>query len=141
MTKKSEKEVTTVASATTKPSGTASPKRPVKQPADWRSIAMGTLATFLAIFALLAMRMQSGQDPALSASASKKTTQAVVYRRLIVKRKVIHETIVPAAPSGSGSGTSDYSQGSVPTQTSAPSYSAPAPTYSAPAPAPATRAS
>lgn len=98
---------------------------------------MMTVATFMAIFALLAIRMQNGVDPAIGAPAARQTAQLVVHRRLIVKRKVIHETIVPAAPSGSGSGTSGYAQSSASNQSSAPSSSAPAQSYSAPAPAPA----
>ncbi|MBK5229669.1 MAG: hypothetical protein JJE27_00705 [Thermoleophilia bacterium] len=99
------------------------------------------MASFLAIFTLLAARMQSGQDPAIGPPSANQTAQAVVHRRLIVKRKVIHETIVPASSSASSAGGS----GSAPSTTSAPapspSYSAPAPTYYPPAPAPVTRAS
>lgn len=118
-------------------------KHRTKKPADWRSIALGTVASFLAIFTLLAARMQSGQDPAIGPPSANQTAQAVVHRRLIVKRKVIHETIVPASSSASSAGGS----GSAPSTTSAPapspspSYSAPAPTYYPPAPAPVTRAS
>lgn len=119
-------------------------RRRTKKPADWRSIALGTVASFLAIFTLLAARMQSGQDPAIGPPSANQTAQAVIHRRLIVKRKVIHETIVPASSSASSAGGS----GNAPSTTSAPapspppSYSsAPAPTYYPPAPAPVTRAS
>ncbi|MBI4896825.1 MAG: hypothetical protein HY827_00470 [Actinobacteria bacterium] len=131
------KVVATVPNATTESSASSS-KRRRRQPADWRTIALGSTAIFLAFFTLLAARMQSGLDPTLGTSASRQTA-AVLQRRLIVKRKVIHETIVPADPvaNSPAASASGYASAPAPSTT----YSAPAPTYYAPAPAPVTRAS
>lgn len=132
----------TVNHVTTEPEiPTTAKSRTSKRPAHWTSIALLTMASFLAVFTLLAIRMQNGFDPAIGSAAPRQNAQLVVKRRLIVKRKVIHETIIPAETGGSAAGPAAYPASQVQAQSPASSYSAPAPTYSAPAPAPVTRAS
>lgn len=121
----------TVNRMTTEPETlTTAKSRTLKRPANWTSIAILTMATFLAVFALLAIRMQSGFDPAIGSAASRQNAQLVVKRRLIVERKVIHETIDPAETGESAANPAGQDQA----QSSASSSSAPAP-------APVTRAS
>ncbi len=119
-------------SATTEPAKPAPRRR--RRPADWSTIGFATAAIFLAVFTLLVMRMNADLDPAIGSAEARQTAQTL-QRRLLVNRRVIHETIVPADPeSPTGAG---YAASAVPSS----SYSTPAPTYYAPAPAPVTRVS
>lgn len=52
----------------TTPNTTPPPLR--RKPADWRTVAIGTTTVFLAVFALLAARMQNGLDPAAQTAGS-----------------------------------------------------------------------
>lgn len=126
------KEMTTVPSAMTDPSKPTPRRR--RRPADWSTIAFTTAAIFLAVFTLLVTRMNAGLDPTIGPAAARKTAQTV-QRRLLINRRVIHETIVPADPAAPAD--TGYAVSAAPST----SYSSPAPTYYAPAPAPVTRAS
>lgn len=125
-------EVTTVASATTEPTKPMSRRQ--RRPADWSTIGFATAAIFLAVFTLLVTRMNAGLDPAIASAKARQTAQTL-QRRLLIDRRVIHETIIPADPA-TQTGT-----GYVASAAPSTSYSTPAPTYYAPAPAPVTRAS
>lgn len=118
-------------SATTE--GASKPQVRRRTPADWRSVALGTLSAFLCVLAFLAARMQSGHDPALGAAATPASEQ-LVRRRLVIKRKVVHVTVEPADPV-----TTPRMSSSSPAP--APISTAPPAPVPAPAPAPVTRVS
>lgn len=84
------------------------------------AVVAGSLALFLALFALLAWQMRSGADPALGdgrLAAQATGSRQVVVHRVVRRVVVIHApaseeeeeeddgAVVPAAPSTSGSAT------------------------------------
>ncbi len=68
-----------------------------------------TLATFLVVLAVLAARLQSGSDPALSAFAGKpeKAARQVLVRRVYERVVVVH--LPASAPAQSGSSSQQVS--------------------------------
>lgn len=98
---------------------TAAPRRP-----SATSVAMATLAVFLACFTFLAWQLHAGRDPSLG-QPSAPVTQRVLVKR--IERKVVVTKVLPAeaddSAAGAGSGGSSVQ---VVQSSSAPS--APAPT-------------
>jgi len=107
--------------------------RPKGPPVLWLS-----LATFLVVLAVLAIRMSRGEDPAVGAGEPAPAQPRRVLVRRIVKRVVVTHVIPPpivdrVAPSSASGATSTAAAG--PTAPArAPVASAPAPVASAPAP-------
>jgi len=103
-------------------------------------VGASALAAFLAILAVLALRMSAGKDPALGAGdpagpglAAAKLKRPVIHRK-VVRLRVIHDPQVPepAAPGGAGLAIAPP-----PAPSSFASPPPAAPQAAAPAPAPA----
>ena len=102
-----------------------------------RAVASMSLALFLAVFALLAFQLRSGQDPALGrpqarAAVPPPPKKRVLVRKLIITRVVVHlpareddRPVVAAAPVR------------VPVPAAPPAVAAPPAAVAPPAPAPA----
>lgn len=112
-------------------------KRPPRRPAGF-GVAAGAVVAFLAILAVLAIRMSTGKDPALGADdpggqglAAAKLKRPVIHRR-VVKLRVVHD---PPAAQSAAPGTASLAI--APAPASSPAAPAPAPTPASPSPSPA----
>jgi hypothetical protein len=112
-------------------------------------VAAATLATFIVVFAVLAIQLRNGNDPALGAGPAAAPVPKRVLVHRIVKRVVVTTIIPPrvrAAAPGASSASSPAVAASAPVgaapaaagpSSTAPAPPAPAPAPAAPAPAPA----
>lgn len=106
------------------------PRRtPAKRPGPM-GVVIASMATFLAVFALLASQMASGNDPALHAKPA--DVALVAPRRVLVRRVVQQRVIVTRIEPGENEGEGGDDGGTAVVNTSAPAV-----VSSAPAPAPA----
>ena len=74
--------------------------RPRRPPA--RHVAAGTLALFLAVFALLAFQLRSGRDPALGGVVVAAKAPAVPPKRVLIRKVVITRVVVHLPRDGGG---------------------------------------
>jgi hypothetical protein len=127
--------------------------RPIRKGGPRAStVALVTLAAFLAVLAFLAFQLRAGHDPALSQSGQVAAVQQAQQPRRVIVRKIEDDYVItkvvpapqsgtsvqPALTTGSSGGGSSAQSAPAPVVSSSP---APAPAPAPAAPAPVTRTS
>ena len=103
---------------------------------DWLLIAATSLTIFFLMFAFMAWRVRTGNDPVLGAMKTKPIVRQHKIKRIVVIKKVI-VTVLPPKQVAAAAPAYAYSA----PRSSAPAYQAPVNVVYAPAPAPVSRGS